>query len=288
MRYVEVAELVYAYASGAYGFTALRVQVPPSTQILIKKGRDDSRPSAHYLRAIIYPSTSASKIGTLTRSGLFSRCTPSSFAVAIATSPLPNENSAPIFAASSTTPPSGNATTDTNKDTVKPIPATIPTTSKSRFVIPCGISKLKIAIATMVHKNIPSGFPTSNEPRTKPVGAATLENTTPAFTSANNPRIPSTSGFKQCSIRLSASGSASSASTKMPISFRSCGIKHTIGTSPSAGCSPPASKASQLNILSPAIQYTSPAATATRTNTSLLRLANIPARESPSLPHHPQ
>src|SRR3989344_3377371 len=225
MRYVEVAELVYAYASGAYGFTALRVQVPPSTQILIKKGRDDSRPSAHYLRAIIYPSTSASKIGTLTRSGLFSRCTPSSFAVAIATSPLPNENSAPIFAASSTTPPSGNATTDTNKDTVKPIPATIPTTSKSRFVIPCGISKLKIAIATMVHKNIPSGFPTSNEPRTKPVGAATLENTTPAFTSANNPRIPSTSG-----------------------------IKHTIGTSPSAGCSPPASKASQLHTPGP-IKY---------------------------------
>ncbi len=30
--YVGVAELVYAYASGAYGFTALRVQLPPSTQ----------------------------------------------------------------------------------------------------------------------------------------------------------------------------------------------------------------------------------------------------------------
>mmetsp|Transcript_7203 Transcript_7203/g.12558 ORF Transcript_7203/g.12558 Transcript_7203/m.12558 type:complete len:228 (-) Transcript_7203:214-897(-) len=163
----------------------------------------------------------------------------------IDTAAAPKENSAPIFAASCTGPGS-KATAATKSETVKPMAATKPITTRSIRRIPCGSPNRRGFAANHPNRKMPTGLPISRPARTSHVASPIAEKATPAFIRPNRPRMISTGYFSACSMVLRRSCRCSSAAENRPKARSAWGIVGTMGSRPRAGCRPDCMKPYQL------------------------------------------
>ncbi len=106
--------------------------------------------------------------------------------------------------AASSAGPAGNAAVAKKSATVNPIPAVMPTTRTSAYVIPTGRARPARTASTVINR-IPIGFPATSAPITSHVGGPMLLKGTPAFASPKKKRMICTGTRHQRANTLSVS-----------------------------------------------------------------------------------